>query len=45
MLRIQGYPDSFTIACSDAATRKQAGNSVPVPMVRAVISQVLKVLK
>ena len=45
MLRIQGYPDTFTIACSDAATRKQAGNSVPVPMVRAVIGQVLKVLR
>lgn len=45
MLRIQGFPETFKIACSDSATRKQAGNSVPVPMVRAVISKVLEAIR
>lgn len=41
MLRLQGFPDSFDIVCSDSQTRKQAGNAVPVPMVAAVIEQIL----
>ena len=41
MLRLQGFPDSFEIACSDHQTRKQAGNAVPVPMVAAVIKEIL----
>ena len=41
MLRLQGFPDSFRIACSDSQTRKQAGNAVPVPMIEAVIREVL----
>lgn len=41
MLRLQGFPDSFRIVCSDAQTRKQAGNAVPVPMIQAVIEQIL----
>ncbi len=40
MLRLQGFPDTFKIACGYSATRKQAGNSVPVPMIQAVIEQV-----
>lgn len=40
MLRLQGFPDDFQIACGYSATRKQAGNSVPVPMIQAVIEQV-----
>jgi DNA (cytosine-5)-methyltransferase 1 len=40
MLRLQGFPDSFRIACSDWQTRKQAGNSLPVPVAAAVIEQV-----
>lgn len=43
MLRLQGFPDSFKIAVSDGQTRKQAGNAVPVPMVRAVLERVLNV--
>ncbi len=42
MLRLQGFPESFKIVCSYGQTRKQAGNSLPVPMARAVIQQVLK---
>lgn len=37
MLRIQGFPESFKIVCSVAETRMQAGNAVPVPMIRAVL--------
>ena len=42
MLRLQGFPDSYKIACKDAHTRKQAGNSVPVNLVRAVAEQALR---
>ena len=45
MLRLQGFPDSWRIVCSDAQTRKQAGNAVPVPMVQAVIEQMVKVIE
>lgn len=41
MLRLQGFPDSFKIVCNDGQTRKQAGNAVPVPVVKAVLSRVL----
>jgi DNA (cytosine-5)-methyltransferase 1 len=45
MLRLQGFPDSFDIICNDSQTRKQAGNSVPVPMIQAVIERVLNVYR
>lgn len=41
MLRLQGFPDSFEIVCNDSQTRKQAGNAVPVPMIKSVLSEVL----
>lgn len=41
MLRLQGFPESFRIVCSDSQTRKQAGNAVPAPMIEAVIKEVL----
>jgi DNA (cytosine-5)-methyltransferase 1 len=37
MLRLQGFPDSFKIACNYGQTRKQAGNSLPVPVAKAVL--------
>ncbi len=40
-LRLQGFPESFEVIGSDGAIRKQTGNAVPVPMVRAVIKEVL----
>lgn len=40
MLRLQGFPDSFEIVCTDSQTRKQAGNAVPAPMVSAVVGKV-----
>jgi DNA (cytosine-5)-methyltransferase 1 len=45
MLRIQGYPDSFKIVGNHAAIRKQAGNSVAVPVIRAIATQMLISLK
>ena len=41
-LRLQGFPDDWQIVCSDAETRKQTGNAVPVPMVQAVIERMVK---
>ena len=37
MLRLQGFPDSYKIACNYSQTRKQAGNSLPVPVAKAVL--------
>ena len=45
MLRLQGFPDTFEIVGSDSAIRKQAGNSVPVPMVKAVLERILHAQK
>lgn len=42
MLRLQGFPDTFKIVCSDNQARKQAGNSLPVPVAEAVINQAIK---
>jgi len=44
VLRLQGFPDSFDIVCTDSQTRKQAGNAVPVPLAQAAIKGVLDVL-
>lgn len=43
MLRLQGFPDSFKLICNDSQTRKQAGNSVPVPMIQSVLERLLDV--
>lgn len=44
MLRLQGFPDSFKIVVSEYQTRKQAGNAVPVNIVRAVLESFLPIL-
>lgn len=41
MLRLQGFPDEFKMVVSDAQTRKQAGNAIPVDMVAMVIEKFL----
>lgn len=41
MLRLQGFPDTFQIVCNDSQTRKQAGNAVPVNVIRAVLEVAL----
>lgn len=39
--RIQGYPDSYKLIDNDSAVYKQMGNGVSVPVVEAVISNLL----
>lgn len=41
LLRLQGFPESFKIVCNDSQMRKQVGNAVPVPMIKAVIKEVI----
>jgi len=44
MLRLQGFPDTFKIAVTESQIRKQAGNAVPVNIVRAVFESFLPIL-
>lgn len=41
MFRLQGFPDSYKIINNDTQARKQAGNAVPVNLVKAVILKLL----
>ncbi len=41
MFRLQGFPDNYKIIVNDGQARKQAGNAVPVNMVKAVILKLL----
>ena len=41
MFRLQGFPDSYRIVANDSQARKQAGNAVPVNIVKAVILKLL----
>lgn len=41
MFRLQGFPDTYKITNNDAQARKQAGNAVPVNMIKAVILKLL----
>jgi DNA (cytosine-5)-methyltransferase 1 len=45
LLRFQGFPENFKLAVKHSAIRKQAGNSVPVPLIRAVAIQMMKALR
>lgn len=45
MLRIQGFPDSYKIVVPYTQMKKQCGNSVAVPMIKAVAEQMLLSLK
>ncbi|MFC1588037.1 DNA (cytosine-5-)-methyltransferase [Planctomycetota bacterium] len=45
MLRLQGYPESFRPIGSVSKVRKQAGNSVPVSVIRAIAVQMIKALR
>ncbi len=41
MFRLQGFPDTYKIVASDGEAKKQAGNAVPVTIVKAVINKLL----
>ena len=45
LLRLQGFPESWKVVCSHAQTRKQTGNAVPVPVVQAVLENVVDLLE
>ncbi|MGL4612061.1 MAG: DNA cytosine methyltransferase, partial [Trueperaceae bacterium] len=45
MLRLQGFPESFKITAGYAAMRKLAGNSVAIPVVAALVRQVIGALE
>lgn len=40
LLRLQGFPDSYKIAVPHSEIRRQTGNTVPVPMIRAVAQKI-----
>lgn len=41
LLRLQGFPDTFKIAVTESQLRKQAGNAVPVNLVKVVLEKLL----
>ncbi|MEL7656527.1 MAG: DNA (cytosine-5-)-methyltransferase [Bacillota bacterium] len=43
--RLQGFDDSFIISVSDTQAYKQFGNSVVVPLIKAVTAQIVKTLE
>lgn len=45
MLRIQGFPDTFKIVLPYGKVKKQCGNSVAVPMIKAVATEMLRSLR
>jgi hypothetical protein len=45
MLRLQGFPETFSTGESYSASHCLAGNSVTVPVVRAIAERVLEVLR
>lgn len=44
MLRLQGFPDDFKIVVSYGNIKHQTGNSVAVPVIKAVAKQMIKAL-
>lgn len=40
-LRLQGFPDWFKPISNDSQTKKQTGNAVPIPVVEAIINQII----
>lgn len=42
--RLQGFPDSFKIPVSDTQAYRQFGNSVAVPVIKAIAKEVMKAL-
>lgn len=45
LLRLQGFPDSFKIVVPYTQLRKQAGNSVAVPVIKEVATAMMKALE
>ncbi len=45
LLRIQGFPDSYKIVVPYGKVKKQTGNSVAVPVIKAVAREMIQALK
>ena len=45
LLRLQGFPDSYKIVVPYSSIKKQTGNSVAVPVIIAVATEMLRALK
>ena len=43
--RLQGFPEDFKIVVSDNAAYKQFGNSVAVPVIKAIAVNIKKTLR
>ena len=41
MFRLQGFPDWYKIIVNDSQAKKQAGNAIPVNMIKAVAEKLL----
>ena len=44
-MRIQGFPDSYKIVVPYGKIKKQTGNSVAVPVIKAVAREMIKALQ
>lgn len=44
LLRLQGFPDNYKIVVSNSEIRRQTGNSVCVPMIRAIANKMKELL-
>lgn len=44
LLRFQGFPDNYKITVSHQEIRKQTGNSVAIPLMKAVAEKIIQVL-
>ena len=42
--RLQGFPDSYNLTLADTQLYKQFGNSVTVPVIKAIASRIKEVL-
>lgn len=43
--RLQGFPETFKLPSSNAAAYKQFGNSVAIPVIEAIATEIIRVLK
>jgi DNA (cytosine-5)-methyltransferase 1 len=44
LLRLMGFSDDFEIVVNDNVMWRQTGNSIAVPVIKAVIEQIVKTL-
>lgn len=44
LLRLMGFSDSFRIVVDDNVMWRQTGNSIAVPVIKAVIEEIIKIL-